>query len=632
MAMNLEDKRYVHDITYKLMYDLGNRNIAFDTYMSMYKSGWDLPSEIRGLPWVQKVINSDPYDAIQTGMRILATIPMSIRYQPLLQGELNRQRAEVIEKVLKWQFRNANRRRSRTVEAELAKMALLYELCAAKVIDVEWELGRRKAINADTKRLEHKKALGRFKVQPYDSRSVFPLWSGDMLEGVLIVQHRRAIDVVKEWGDKAAQYEDLVAYSRNAYGRDWVTYYEWQDYDQVMIWARRGQEWTYPASFGDTEHWVLDEGKQPLPFLPWAILGGSELETDAVHRHQPLLYPVYATGAWDIKNIVQTLGVSEVIAHTGAPRYVEEGPNQQQAMIDYGEPERIAKMPSGNTLKPVPPPQLDAALANVEAMLSSQIDKSTVARILQGGDLPAGTAFATLNLATQTAVGVLSPFKDLTQKTLAQVATVMLQWVAHTKKDIIGYAEDRDNAGQQLSIEASEISMEHIYIDVELHPDTATDKQQKVNTAAIAVAQLDMSIETALDEIGIEDPRAEMRKRMFEKMAQHELDLQFQKEILEMQTGVQMQAEQASMAMQMQMQMAMQEQQQQAQAPPAPQGQPAGMPPQGAPMGGPPEGFEGPEGQGFNPAVGGGSPAGAAPFENANGAGNPNQQVGEGGF
>lgn len=628
MAISLEDKRYIHDITYKLMYDLGNRNIAFDTYMSMYKSGWDLPREIRGLPWVQKVINSDPYDAIQTGMRILATIPMSIRYQPLLQGELNRQRAEVIEKVLKWQFRNANRRRSRTVEAELAKMALLYELCAAKVQDVDWEIERRKSIGADTKRLKMKRGLGRFKIQPYDSRSIFPLWSNDMLEGVLVVQHRRAIDVVKEWGQRASQYEDLVKYSLNAYGRDWVTYYEWQDFDNSMVWVRPGQEWLYPTTPAEMEHWVLDEGRQPLPFLPWAVLGGSELENDAVHRHQPLLYPVYATGAWDIKNIVQTLGVSEVIAHTGAPRYVEEGPNQQQAQIDYGEPERIAKMPAGNTLKPVPPPQLDAALANVEAMLSSQIDKSTVARILQGGDLPAGTAFATLNLATQTAVGVLSPFKDLTQKTLAQIATVMLQWVAHTKKDIMGYATDRDNVGQQLSIEASEISMEHIYIDVELHPDTATDKQQKVNTAAIAVAQLDMSIETALDEIGIEDPRAEMRKRMFEKMAQHELDLQFQKEILEMQTAVQMQAEQASMAMQMEMQMAMQQSQQQQQAPQQPPMMSAGQMPEGG--GGNP--FGGPEGQGFNPAVGGASPAGAAPFENANGAGNPNQMVGEGGF
>jgi hypothetical protein len=637
MALSLERAREIHDITYKLMTDNGNRNIAFDAYMSMYKSGWDLPPEIRGLPWVQKVINSDPYDAIQTGMRILATIPMSIRYQPLQPGVRNAQRAETIEKVLKWQFLNSNRRRSRTVEAEMAKFALLFDMCAMRIDDLEWEVDRKKSIGASTKREEAKLALGRFRMQPFDSRSIFPLWTGDMLEGVLVVQHRRAIDVVKEWGERASQYEDLVKLSYANYGQDWVTYYEWTDLDVKKVWCRKGQQWSYPVGYGDAEHWVLDEGKNPLPFINWAVLGGSELETDYVHKHNPLLYPVYATGAWDIKNIVQTLGVSEVIAHTGSPRYVEEGPNQQQAQVGYAEPERIAKMPTGNTLKTLPPPQLDAALANVEAMLSNQIDKSTVARILQGGDLPAGTAFATLNLATQTAVGVLSPFKDLTQKVLAQGATCQLQWVAFTGKDLMGYAVggrgDEEN-GKQLSIKANELSTDSIYIDVVLHPDTATDKAQKINTAAIAVQQLDMSIETALDEIGIEDPKAEMKKRIFEKMAQHELDLQFQREIQEMQAEIQLATEGQSMQMQMLMQTAMAEQQQAmaaqqqgAQTPPPPHspGAGGGPPPEEMMQAGP----GGPQGQGADPAAGGFPPAGAAPQGAAAGAGNPNQQLEE---
>lgn len=618
MALSTMQAKQIHSLAYKLMYDNANRNVALEAYMSMYKSGWDLPPEVRGLPWIQKVINSDPFDAIQTGVRILATIPLSIRYQPLLGGELNRQRAEVIEKVLKWQIANANRRRAKTIEAELAKQSLLFEFVTAKTVDVEWELERRKSIAGETKRLEQYRELGRFKIVPYDGRSIFPLWSDGLLEGVLVVQHRRAMDVLNDWGDRARQFPDLEKLAYAQYGTDWVTYYEWQDYRDTMVWARPGQQWGYPNS-NDIEHWVLDSGETPTPFLPWTVLGGSELETDSAHKHVPLLYPVYATGAWDIKNIVQTLGVSEVIAHSGAPRYVEEGPNQQQAMIDYGEPERIAKMPAGNILKPLPPPMLDNALQAVEAMMSAQIDKSTVARILQGGDIPSGTAFATLNLATQTAVGVLSPFKDLTQKALAHICTTMLKWVAHTDKDLTGYSMDRETMGEQARINADEVEPQSIYIDVILHPDTPTDKQQKINSAAIAVAQLDMSIETALDEIGIEDPRAEMRKRMFEKLAQHELDLQFQREIMEMQQELQLQAEQASMAMQMEMQQAMQPQE------PAFQQPNMGGPPQGLPD---EAGFA--TGQGFNPAMGGGPPAGAAPLANAEGAGNPEQMLGGG--
>lgn len=614
------DKKYIHDLTYKLMIDLGGRNVAFDAYMSMYKGGWDLPPSIRNLPWVTKVINSDPFDAIQTGIRILATIPMSIRFQPLLPGEANKDRAETIERVLKWQFMQANRRRSKTIEAELAKQALLFDLCGAKVIDVDWELERRKDIGGETRRLKAWREHGRLRVIPYDARSVFPLWSNGMLEGVLIVQHRRAMDVLKEWGGRASQYDDLVKLSTANYGRDWVTYYEWQDYNNTMVWARPGQQWTYPASFGDAEHWLLDAGASPTPFLPWAILGGSELEDDPAHRHIPLLYPVWITGAWDTKNIVQSLGVSETVAHTGAPRFVEEGPNQQQADVDYGRPERIAKMSPGNTLKPVPAPAVDQALQNVEALLSAQIDKATVSRILQGGELAPGTAFATLNLQTQTAVGVLSPFKDLTQKTLAEIATIMLKWVAHTNKDLWGYGTEGEVEGEQLVINSDELSPEDIYINVDLHPDTATDKQQKVNTAAIAVQQLGMSKMTALEEIGIEDAKQELKRGMMEQFIQHELDMIFQQEMLSMQTQIQMQAEAQSMEMQMAMQQNV-----------AQQEQPMGA---GEMMGGELAPGNPTGGQGFNPAAGGQPPAGASPLGQAAGAGNPEQQIGEmqGGF
>jgi hypothetical protein len=68
----------VLDKTYKVVIDSGGRNTAFHAYNQMYKSGcksgWDLPPEVRAMPWIQKVVNSDPYDAVQTGVRIISTI------------------------------------------------------------------------------------------------------------------------------------------------------------------------------------------------------------------------------------------------------------------------------------------------------------------------------------------------------------------------------------------------------------------------------------------------------------------------------------------------------------------------------------------------------------------------------
>ena len=189
----------VTQLAYKKMVDNTPRNIAFDAYMQMYKSGWELPYEVRMLPWIQKVINSDPYDAIQTGIRIIATLPPSIRFQPLAPGPANRKAAGVIEKVAKWQLKSANRRRSRTVEFELSKQALLFDMCAVKVVDLEEEIKQKSILNASTKREELALAKGRFMIIPYDSRDVHPIWSNIGLEGVLVVQHRRAQEILDEF-------------------------------------------------------------------------------------------------------------------------------------------------------------------------------------------------------------------------------------------------------------------------------------------------------------------------------------------------------------------------------------------------------------------------------------------------
>jgi hypothetical protein len=623
-------KEQVTHLAYKQMVDNSPRNIAFDAYNQMYKSGWELPPEIRLLPWIQQVINSDPFDAIQTGIRILASLPPSIQFQPLAPGLDNRERAGIIEKIVKWQLKSANRRRSRTIEHEMAKMSLLYDMCAVKTVDLEYEIQQKQIVNANTKREEQALNMGRIMYVPYDSREVMPIWSNLGLEGVLVVQHRRAQEILDEFGDKARAHPELVKLASEPHDKDWVTYYDYVDHNTRSIWVDEGRTFTTPRA-SQQARWYIDHGSNPLPFLNWAIKGGTELENDPIHKFQPLLYPVYATGAWDIKNIVQTLGVSEVIAHTGSPRYVEEGPNPQISEVDYGEPERIAKMAPGNTLRALQPAALDQALANVEAMLSAQLDKQTVSAILQGGELPAGVAFATLNLVTQTAIGVLTPAKDLTQKVLAEMFAQTLMWVEFTDKPLYGFETSGDDIGAEMIIRPEELDAKSIYIDVELHPDSPTDQAQKVNTAGIMVGQLGLSQESALSEVGFEDAAAEMKKRMFEDLVRHEFEMELEQERLQMQNGLALELQSAQMKMEFEMQQAMLA---------AQQGQQQG----GPPGGGAPGGLQGgqtlpgqeqalqeqiaaqgpggsPTGQGVTPPDGGLPPAMFAPEDNAGGAG-----------
>jgi len=630
MVLNIET---VNKKVYKMIIDGAARNEAFDAYNQMYKSGWDLPNEIKALPWIQKVINSDPYDAVQTGVRIISTIAGSIRFQPLAPGAANRAKAGQIEKVLKWQLRSANRRRSRTVEAEMAKMALIYDLCAIKTVDLEYEIREKKRLELPTKAEEDALAMGRYMCIPYDSRDVYFEWSNLGLKAVCVVQHRHASDVIDEWGTKATQHEGLRNLALETHDSDWVTYYDYTDLETRSVFVDAGRQWGGMVNNPQTR-WIIDHGANPLPFINFAIRGGSELEQEGEHKYQPLLYPVYATGAWDIKNIVQTLGVSEVIAHTGSPKFVEEGPNSQQAQIDFFSPERIAKMASGNILRSLPPVAVDQALAGVEAMLSAQLDKQMVSSILQGGDLPAGVAFATLNLVTQTAIGVLKPAKYLVETTLAEVYTQMMKWAEFTGKDIWGYGTGEKDTGEQLVIRADEIEPRSIYIDVELHPDAPTDKAQKVNTASIMVQQLGMSQASALDEIGVEDPDEEIKKGMFERLVEHEFQLKLDEERMDLENRKQLELRAEMMKLEMMMQQVMQQQQAQAQAQ---QQQQQGMPEQMVAQGAGGGGFgvesgmgPSPGGEGFMPAQGGLPPAMAAPADNAEGAGFPMPPAPEG--
>lgn len=614
--MNLQD---IQRIAQKMVFENAERNRAFEAYTQMYHNGWDLPQEVKNLPWIQRVISSDPHDAINTGSRILATLPVSIRYQPLAPGTKNKERADMIERVLLWQLKSADRRRSKTVAADVVKSALLYDAVALQVIDLDHQIKEKTAINASAKRELAARRYSRFIVKTHNPMNVYARYSGIMPEAVLLVDERPAQGVIDEWGDRARALPGLQNLAEKTFG-DEVTYFDYWDLEKRAVWVVPGRVASIPESTVN-ENWVIVEAEDnKMPFLPWvAVMGGSTLEAEPQHMYQPLLYALWTTGAWDIQNIVESLMASEVIARSGSPRLVEEGPNPQQGETDYLSPERIAKMPGGNTLRELNPQQIDQALQQIDALMAARIDKATVSRVLQGGDLPSGMAFATLNLATQNAVGVLKPAKDLAEKSLAEMFTLMLLWTEFSDVPMLGYSVTKDTMGEQMVIEPEEIDPGGIYLECELHPDAPTDRAQRVNTAAMAVKELMMPIEEALEEIGITDPSKAMLTRMKEVYMQHFLDLQMQKEIQEMQAGIQLQMQQATMQMQMEMQQAQMEMQQAQMGGMGGMGTPPNMGPGGAPppsTGGIQAGPNGsPRGMGAAPSMGGQPPAMMAPNE-----------------
>jgi hypothetical protein len=169
-----------------------------------------------------------------------------------------------------------------------------------------------------------------------------------------------------------------------------------------------------------------------------------------------------------------------------------------------------------------------------------------------------GTAFATLNLATQTAVGALKPAKELAEYALADIFTLFLLWANYTQNSIDGYGTGKADLGEGYSIEWDEITPESIYLSVELKPDVPLDRMQRANTAMMMVNSGIYSKARALDEMGVTDPETVQKEIYFDML----LDAQMQNLIQTQQAESQMMLQQQMQMAQQQQQMAQQQQQQ----------------------------------------------------------------------
>ena len=570
-----KDVKSIQELAQRMIKEDEPRDNAFAAYDNMDHCDWDLPQSIKELGWVAAAKNTDPHDSLSTGTTVLATLEPKLKVQPTHDSAGTKKKANEWERNLRWQLKSANRRRQATVQRDVTRSALKYDEVIINVVDLDYQIKQKELFKGDTKREKAARRYGRFQVNTYNPKDVHVRYSNMMPEAVLLVNKKPAQVVIDEWGDKAASLEPLTLQDKND-----VTVYDYMDYETRFVWV------VPEGSAPDTDkHIIIGPEKHKMSFLPWvAMVGGSTLEDNGVHKRRPILYAEYMSGRWNTQNILLSLISSETIAHSGQPRFKQEGASSQDVVIDYGEPERVAKVPPGSTLDRLQPGEIDRALAELIDRYGAASDGSMLSRILKGGDSYSGEAFASLNLRTQTAVGALKPYKDLAEKALAEMFVLMLLWVEFTENPLEAYGVEKDDKGVQYSIQPDEIEPTALYVEVELTPDVPTDRQQRANTASLMVESINYPQEYALEDVGVEDPQAAQMQRMKERL----LDQKLEEYIQQKQMALQMQMQQAQMQMQMQAQQAMQGQQQ-----PPPQG---AMPARGNGV---------PGGQGQNPNMGG---------------------------
>lgn len=552
----------------RLLEQDAKRDAAFDYYTRIYHNDWTLPPGMSKYSFLRPVTDHSPHDAVRAGVNTLSSLPPKPRVIPSKADDLQKQQANKWERNLKWQLMNANRRRPVSVESDVATSAILYGAVALMVVDLDWQIKQVGALGADTKRLEAARRYGRFVVNTFSPRDVHILRSSYGVEKVLLCQRKLASEVCYEWGNESEKLRGWAEEGKV------VNYYDVMDYEERCVWVEL-------ENSGDSVL-ILDPTKYDLPFMPWvAMMGGSTLEAEPMHQYHPMLYPLYTSGDWELLNITETLAFYETVVQAFKPDIFNIGAGEIEE--DYTNPSRIANVPIGNSIQQVGQKPLDPAKTELMDRLNRNIERATVPSILQGGGGNVET-FATLNLKTQTAMGMLAPAKALMENALAEMFTLMLLWTAHTGVDLSAKGiERRTDLGEEYTIESDTIDTENLYITVSVDPKVPTDQMQKANVANMIVP-LGYPKEMALEDLGVDDPQAAITMSYMEQLK----DFIFQQ-------GLQAMSQQQQMDMQGQQ--AMLEQQMQAQ--------------QGAQE----EAMQGPVmgGQGFNPAMGGTPPAEAAP-------------------
>lgn len=557
------------------------RDRTFQEYDRMYHSEWDMPAEFTAAQWIRRVVSTDPHDAIYAGMRVLSSIAPRIRFTPLRSDPDTKRTANEIEKNLSWQLKAANRRRPQKVEADVVHSALMYSAVVINVRDLDHHMAQMKNKGRDIKQVQASRKMSRFVVSTYNPKDVHIRRNDFGVMCVLLDQEREAREVAEEWGMEA-QVRKFIGEEKYDKEKCLVDYYDYTDIENRVVWIDY-----------EEERLEIIRAAHDLPFIPWvANISGSTLEAKVEDQHHPLLYSVQKSGQWRTLNIIQTLVASEAIAHSAAPRFREQGPNTEQTDINYGDPTRTAKVPAGNTLDPLPPQPIDNGLAEIGDRILASISKSTVSQILLGGALPSGTAFGTLNLATQTAMGSLKPAKDLAERSLAEMFVLMLEWVKFTSSPLFAVGGGKTDMGTQYLLDPAILpDTENIYLEVELTPDMPTERMQQANAASMMI-QWGYPVESALEDLGVTDPSAAMDQWYLEKYIAHKFEMLKQAELMQMQQQLQQQAQPAApnqneIAQQQFAQLAARQGEQQ------------------------PGIFPG--GQGFNPAAGGVSPTLVAP-------------------
>jgi hypothetical protein len=493
---------------------------AIDT---MLKQEWELPEEAANVQWVFKSVTPIMAQVSESGARILSDVNPRVTITP--QSEEQVKVVDQHEKGLKWLLDNASRRRKATIVEDVVRSSINYAENAAHVIYLPEQIANVKEAGGNPKRFEAAMRRGPFVVTLHHPSSVHARYSDIGPEEVALVSEETPNSVIDLYGSHADELKVYMAErASKSQPLDTVILKDYYSWDAHVVWVTTGE------TDGPSIEIIRDEW--PYPFLPWACrMGGTSL-ADTEDQRRPLLYDAYKGELYEVMNRVRTLRYSEVLRFTTAPRKAIATASGDIPQVDASKGDLFLPLMHDDKVFDLAPAEADPATSMLHAELRNDHERSTLSSILLGGEIPSGAAFASINIVTHTAMGVLKPYQFLAEATIADILEIMLLWIHYSGKDAVGYGLEENDLGQEYLIEAGDIDPKNLYISVGLEADVPTDRQARAATAGMLLDRAIIDRREAMENVGVTDVSAMEERIVIEALLDNKLQIHLQNEQL----------------------------------------------------------------------------------------------------
>lgn len=466
---------------------------------------------------VKITISPDPHNQLKSAVQMMSAIEPKFRVP---EGKNFTGDESKIETFIQTLWAEANKLSGSSVLYDLTYSALLYgetHLATVDMLDyVGYYKKKGRAYERRAKRAAKRSPFIFEVYNPHDCYTEF-----DRLG--LVSHYRRltvpAKKVAGEWGDIG------VKATKNLSDGEEVTYNEWWDLDNHVVWLDEGEE-------------LLNE-EHGLPFIPieTAITDGSlALFSNTSYQRQPFLYAVAKSGMWERQNLTLSALYTMIFAVGFAPLFAYQR-NQpgKELEIDLSRPFNVVNLDQGEGLTSLARNIIDPSVQYGMEVANQVVEDSTIFRTARGQSIGASAAYSTHALLAQSGrLPLITPQKRI-------------EWLLSQtmEKCMERLAEKRSSKSDIEDELLSDVALpENITVETILDVKLPQDKLQAANIAT-ALKQVGLVSDEWIQSnlLQIEQPE-QMRKQIMEGTARNMLYQQF----LQQQQMQQQMAQQARVA------------------------------------------------------------------------------------